>query len=459
MERGALEPREAARIAAEVASALEYAHGRGVIHRDLKPENVLLDEQGSVHLVDFGLSRLVDLGPGEASTRLTRTDVILGTYEYMAPEQRRGERELDGRADVFALGVILYEMLTGTLPLGRFTPPSDLVRAVPAAFDEIVNRALATERKDRYASAAAFREAVAQAGDAKPRSAAAPARPLPAREEPPTAAEVEAARGVLRHVEILAALDRVGGAVLVLGALGVFSLVPFLVPLPWPVSFGGIVLFLLGLYLFGLGGRLSMLQPGARQSQVTASILLLLFPPFLTALGIYGLIVMTSDRARRAFRLGRGVLGDEKPHPIFVRQTVEVERAPRPASATLLMRGFALVAILWSLYAGFQAVELLSSADVTGAEVTVARQLHVQTVVGAIVAFIVMVRAWTLRKRRRGLGLAVTAFVFLYGAAAALSLAIENAGPRAPWAERGAATRIAPRHSFRYVLTTPHWEK
>ena len=80
IERGALAPAEAGRIASEIASALEYAHKRGVIHRDLKPENVLLDERGGVHLADFGLSRLVSIGAAEPSTRLTRTDVVMGTY-------------------------------------------------------------------------------------------------------------------------------------------------------------------------------------------------------------------------------------------------------------------------------------------------------------------------------------------------------------------------------------------
>ena len=111
--------------------ASEAAHEKGIIHRDLKPENVLLDADGHVHLVDFGLSRLVAMDPSDASTRLTRTDVIMGTYEYMSPEQRRGDRTLDARADIFGLGVILYEMLTGELPLGRFALPSETNKRSP----------------------------------------------------------------------------------------------------------------------------------------------------------------------------------------------------------------------------------------------------------------------------------------------------------------------------------------
>ncbi|MHC5012799.1 MAG: protein kinase domain-containing protein, partial [Planctomycetota bacterium] len=152
LERGPLPAGEAVQIAGEIASALAYAHGRGIVHRDLKPENVLLDADGHVHLADFGLSRLVRTGGHEATTLLTRTDVILGTYEYMAPEQRRGETDLDGRADIFALGVILYEMLTGNLPHGRFQPPSRVQLDTPATLDGVVNRALTPERDGRYAS-------------------------------------------------------------------------------------------------------------------------------------------------------------------------------------------------------------------------------------------------------------------------------------------------------------------
>ncbi|MFV1959169.1 MAG: protein kinase, partial [Planctomycetota bacterium] len=152
IERGPLPVKQALRIADEVASALAYAHTRGVIHRDLKPENVLLDEKGRVHLADFGLSRLLPGSGPEVTTLLTRTDVILGTYEYMAPEQRRGEKGLDARADIYALGVILYEMLTGTPPLGRFELPSRVRSGVPPALDAVVARALAPRRGDRQAS-------------------------------------------------------------------------------------------------------------------------------------------------------------------------------------------------------------------------------------------------------------------------------------------------------------------
>jgi hypothetical protein len=444
IDRGRLKPKEAARIASEIAGALAYAHRAGVIHRDLKPENVLLDAQGGVHLVDFGLSRLVNVSPGEASTRLTRTDVILGTYEYMAPEQRRGERQLDGRADVFALGVILYEMLTGSLPLGRFTPPSDVARNIPTAFDDVVNQALATERKDRFASADAFQESIDAAVRKPPKLPTDSSVAAPVVDTPVPHYEIEEARSILRHVEIIAALDRVGGVLLILGAFGFFSLGALLMPIGTVVSFGGIVLFILGIYMVGLGKRVSTLQPGAREAQVTASVIMLIFPPFLTALGIYALIVMTSDRARRAFRLGRAVLGDEEPHPIHVRRSVVAEPPPRPMPATFLMRAFTFLAILWSVYVGFLALDVFSDQGIWSHRLGDYEDIETGTTVATVFAVLVLIRMFFMRRRRRGVGLALTAAVFLYAATAFLGMAINDAKERNTESGYGAVIRVLP---------------
>src|SRR5882762_3274718 len=103
---------DALRIAGEVATALSYAHSRGVVHRDIKPENILL-EAGQAVVSDFGIARAITVAGGE---RLTQTGVTVGTPGYMSPEQAAGERELDGRSDVYSLACVLYEMLAGNPP-------------------------------------------------------------------------------------------------------------------------------------------------------------------------------------------------------------------------------------------------------------------------------------------------------------------------------------------------------
>ncbi|MBK5188702.1 MAG: serine/threonine protein kinase, partial [Gemmatimonadaceae bacterium] len=113
-EDGQLPVDEVRRVLREVADALAYAHGRGVIHRDIKPDNILLDkESGRAMVTDFGIARAIQEG---ADSRLTATGVAIGTPAYMSPEQAAGDREIDGRTDLYALGVVAYQMLAGRLP-------------------------------------------------------------------------------------------------------------------------------------------------------------------------------------------------------------------------------------------------------------------------------------------------------------------------------------------------------
>jgi len=148
MKKGPLPRDEALAVVRSVLSALEHAHDAGVVHRDIKPENVLVAPGGIVKVADFGLSRL--LGPVDV-TRLTHTHLLLGTFEYMAPEQRERSKEADARADIFATGVVLYEMLAGELPIGHF---EKLSRKRPsecdARIDEIVERSLQKSLDRRY---------------------------------------------------------------------------------------------------------------------------------------------------------------------------------------------------------------------------------------------------------------------------------------------------------------------
>jgi hypothetical protein len=147
LQTGPMEPAQALQVIPQVCEALQYAHEEGVVHRDIKPENILLDRKGRVKIADFGLAKLV--GPSQASFTLTGTHQVMGTLDYMAPEQRNRPQEVDHRADIYSLGVVFYEMLTGELPLGRFSPPSE-VAAVDGRLDQVVFRALEREPGRRY---------------------------------------------------------------------------------------------------------------------------------------------------------------------------------------------------------------------------------------------------------------------------------------------------------------------
>jgi serine/threonine-protein kinase len=146
-----LSPPEALRVALQVARAIECAHDKGIIHRDLKPENILLDGRGHVKVADFGLA---GIRQPDSRLQLTATSVAMGTLNYMAPEQRRDAKNVDGRADLFSFGVVLYELLTGELPVGRFKLPSERVQGLDSRLDAVVARLLETEPEARYARAA-----------------------------------------------------------------------------------------------------------------------------------------------------------------------------------------------------------------------------------------------------------------------------------------------------------------
>ncbi len=174
---------EAVRIASDVADALEYAHKHGVVHRDIKPENILLHD-GRPLVADFGIALAVQQAGG---SRMTQTGMSLGTPQYMAPEQAMGDKSVDHRADIYALGAITYEMLTGEPPFTGpnsqavvakilTTDPSSLVskrRSVPPHVEAAVLTALEKMPADRFASAAEFAEAIAGRGPVLPARATA----------------------------------------------------------------------------------------------------------------------------------------------------------------------------------------------------------------------------------------------------------------------------------------------
>jgi hypothetical protein len=178
MRTGRLSPEQALRLVPQLCDALQCAHDHGVVHRDIKPENILLDDAGRLKLTDFGLAKLLDDPAGGSA--LTRTGTVLGTVHYMAPEQVEGTRSVDHRADLYAVGVVFYEMLTGGLPLGRFQPPSQQI-AVDVRVDEVVLKALEKDPERRYQQAREVRRDVerAQVGRAPAATTSSNEAPLP----------------------------------------------------------------------------------------------------------------------------------------------------------------------------------------------------------------------------------------------------------------------------------------
>ncbi len=169
-------PREALAIVPQICNALQFAHDHGIVHRDIKPENILLDRLGRVKVADFGLAKLVGgnepltpslspsdgervAKPGEGNPVLTEAGKVMGTPQYMAPEQTSHPAEVDHRADIYALGVVFYQMLTGELPGKRLEPPSKKVH-IDVRLDEIVMRALEQKPALRYQQASMLKTQV-----------------------------------------------------------------------------------------------------------------------------------------------------------------------------------------------------------------------------------------------------------------------------------------------------------
>lgn len=154
---GDLTPPQALSIVPQICEALQFAHDEGIVHRDIKPENILLDKRGRVKIADFGLAKLAAGSTEDYS--LTGTHQVMGTPRYMAPEQMEGSHAVDHRADIYSLGVVFYEMLTGEIPAGHFEPPSKKVE-IDVRLDEVVLRSLAREPERRYQQAGEIKSKV-----------------------------------------------------------------------------------------------------------------------------------------------------------------------------------------------------------------------------------------------------------------------------------------------------------
>ena len=232
---GALAPREATRLCAQVASTLAFAHRHGVVHRDIKSQNVLIDQQGNAKLADFGIAQLLEVS-GES--RLTRTGMMVGTSDYLAPEQAEG-RPVDGRTDTYALGIVLWECLTGELPFpgenfvavamrqlkDPLPDPSERVPGISSRLAACVLRAAAKNPDDRFPSAddfAAELEECAAEDEPTEDAPADAAMPAPQR---PRASDARAARRRMyrRRRAVALAVAALVAVLVVWGLSGAFS--------------------------------------------------------------------------------------------------------------------------------------------------------------------------------------------------------------------------------------------
>lgn len=193
LRRGALTVSEATRIFHRIAGGLDEAHSKGIVHRDLKPANILFDRFGEAYLADFGIVKVQ-----ESTAALTGNNFI-GTPAYMSPEQVQGDATIDGRSDIYALGTILYEMLTAEIPYQANTPVGIILKHVqapvpniletrpdlPQMIDEIIRKAMAKNKEDRYGSVAEMANALVAVVREQPTAVA----PVPPKAKPNVATE------------------------------------------------------------------------------------------------------------------------------------------------------------------------------------------------------------------------------------------------------------------------------
>lgn len=162
---GALSADEAVRLVPQICDAMQYTHDHGVVHRDIKPENVLVDQLGQVKIADFGIAKLMG-DSGREDANLTVDGLRLGTTGYMAPEQALAKAEVDHRADIYSLGIMFYEMLTGKLPTPSYTPPSR-IRELDTRLDRVVERSLRDAPEERFQQANELKQALEQIATTK----------------------------------------------------------------------------------------------------------------------------------------------------------------------------------------------------------------------------------------------------------------------------------------------------
>ena len=234
LSAGTISPKDALAIVPQICDALQFAHDRGIVHRDIKPENILLSKTGQVKIADFGVAKLVagelpesaSFGVAPSEGGQTEVGKVIGTPHYMAPEQISHPLEVDNRADIYALGVVFYQMLTGELPVGKFGPPSGKVQ-IDVRLDEVVLRALEKQPELRYQHVSALKTQI----ETIVATRSAPGVPLPS-QAAPDRADVLAPGTFSRKGRTLA----IAGAILQPG-----SIIGLLAARLWPMqAFGAL---------------------------------------------------------------------------------------------------------------------------------------------------------------------------------------------------------------------------
>jgi tRNA A-37 threonylcarbamoyl transferase component Bud32 len=379
-----LEPLHAMQLVPQLCDALQYAHNESVIHRDIKPENILLDSRGNIKIADFGLAKIAG---STADAGLTQTQQVMGTWNYMAPEQKERPTEVDHRADIYSLGVVIYEMLTGELPLGRFQAPSKKAN-IDARLDEIVMRALEKEPGRRYQQASEFKSGFASVGSARadmvgqaagfegqtegfvPGANAGNAVPMTAVPPVKEARYQNAEAGMRLHVCVMAGREKRGN---------------------WKVGDPNLMLTLMG------GSCLDLSNVTARHVNIVSFVMMggveIIVPPG-AQVDVDGLVIMggTFDRVRHD--------GAQSPMTVRVRsfglmggcevRTAKIPKSQRPVAptkqkpASLWQRA---ILLLWQTIATLVVMAVpilfvLSSFDFVGDQ----EDLHLAGVVTAIVA-------------------------------------------------------------------------
>ena len=331
LQAGRMSAREALAIVPQICDALQFAHDQRIVHRDIKPENILLDRRGRVKVADFGLAKLAQAegelpaDPGDGSARaipLTEAGKLMGTPHYMAPEQIAHPGEVDHRADIYALGVVFYQMLTGELPGEEVEWPLRRVR-IDVRLNEVVLRALEKEPARRYQQASQVKTAVESLG------------PPEEGEEAPASALVPPS-----SVDVPPAIVGVGNALMIAGAVGLIAsyliqlsgfsadalyvtfgeLGHWRIPIPAPANAAAITWMhwsrLLNLAVF-LGGwkirRLEIYPFGVLGAVLALGALPL--QPIGFVVGLWTLIVLGRKESRKAFAAAEALRSSAPPGP------------------------------------------------------------------------------------------------------------------------------------------------